>query len=418
MQPLYNEFINFLEDKTNICLNLREGMYWIDNHAIKAFDKKGTSHTIYKYRVDDDLNVFIESKEDILEFETWEETVERNKLRIEIMAEDSIEFIQKTFQEYEGYDFFVLTSTGKDSTVVLDLVNRIKPIQVVFNNTSLDCAGTYKIAKSHKDWIITNPIEGFYQYIERMQYIPSKMSRGCCSLFKEGNHIEHFQNKINKAVWFMGIRNDESNKRADRKDYTVNPKWEGLNWIGCLPIRKWTEYMVWLYILQRNLEVNPKYKQGYRRCGCHVACPYQSEYSWVLDEYFYPNMRNRWTNILKENFIEREIWYKLNCTQSEYIKCWNGGIYREKPTDEVIQEFMNYKGITDVEIAKQYFNKRCEICNKNINDVNLIAMNLKMIGRDTKVFYCKNHLKKELKINDRQYDKLIGDFKSEGCSLF
>lgn len=98
MQPLYNEFINFLEDKTNTCLNLREGMYWIDNHAIKAFDKKGTSHTIYKYRVDDDLNVFIEPKEDILEFETWEETVERNKLRIELWLKIVWSLFRKRFR--------------------------------------------------------------------------------------------------------------------------------------------------------------------------------------------------------------------------------------------------------------------------------------------------------------------------------
>ena len=126
-------------------------------------------------------------------------------------------------------------------------------VKTVFNNTTLDCADTYKIVNKHKnDWIITTPPEGFYQYVERENFIPTRFSRACCSLFKEGNHINHFDD-VEKAIWIMGVRNDESNARSNRQDIEHNPKWGDRNWIGLLPIRKWTELEIWCYIILNNL---------------------------------------------------------------------------------------------------------------------------------------------------------------------
>lgn len=88
----------------------------------------------------------------------------------------------------------MLQSTGKDSIVTEHLCRLSNhTVKTVFNNTTLDCADTYKIVNKHKnDWIITTPPEGFYQYVERENFIPTRFSRACCSLFKEGNHINHF----------------------------------------------------------------------------------------------------------------------------------------------------------------------------------------------------------------------------------
>lgn len=177
-------------------------------------------------------------------------------------------------------------------------------VKTVFNNTTLDCADTYKIVNKHKnDWIITTPPEGFYQYVERENFIPTRFSRACCSLFKEGNHINHFDD-VEKAIWIMGVRNDESNARSSRQDIEHNPKWGDRKWIGLLPIRKWTELEIWCYIILNNLEVNPKYKKGYKRVGCAIACPYSGKSTWYLDKYFYPKMYDRWHRILTKDFIE------------------------------------------------------------------------------------------------------------------
>ena len=80
----------------------------------------------------------------------------------------------------------------------------------MFNNTSLDVADTYKMVKSHQDWIITNPKEGIYKWVKRNNFIPTRISRGCCSIFKEGASIQYFKdNNIDKIIHFMGVRNDE-----------------------------------------------------------------------------------------------------------------------------------------------------------------------------------------------------------------
>ena len=160
-----------------------------------------------------------------------------------------------------------MTSTGKDSMVTLDLVWRFIPdVKVYFNNTSLDTADTYGMVKAHKKWTIINPKIGFYKWIKQEHFIPTRFSRGCCTYFKEGETVNFFKN-IQKLLFFMGVRNDESNERADRQDFSKNPKWGNREWISCLPIRKWSEFMIWLYILKYGVEINPKYKKGYSRVG-------------------------------------------------------------------------------------------------------------------------------------------------------
>lgn len=216
----------------------------------------------------------------------------------------------------------------------------------------------------------------------------------------------------------MGIRNDESNARSNRQDIEHNPKWGDRKWIGLLPIRKWTELEIWCYIILNNLEVNPKYKKGYKRVGCAIACPYSGKSTWYLDKYFYPKMYDRWHRILTKDFIEHGKWCTLNCTLKEYQYCWNGGMVREQPTKEVIEEFMQYKGIDSYEIAEKYFNKKCTCCGKNIRNKDTIAMNLKMHGRNITRFMCKKCLTKELHIDAKKWNGYIRQFKSQGCSLF
>lgn len=421
MQPIYKEFIDFLENQTHMNLNIEEGYYWLDNHAIKYFDNNSNLHILYRYSVNDDLSLKIKRVEkEILPMESWDDTLNKYNDRLVRIENQAKDFIKYTLEvELHQYEPYILTSTGKDSSVVLDLVHKVRPeIKVVFNNTSLDCANTYKIVKSHPDWIVTNPKEGFYQWINRAGFIPTKFSRACCSVFKEGNHIEYFTDKVKKGLWFMGIRNSESAGRADKEDYTFNPRWYDRDWCGALPIRTWSEFDVWLYILKYDLEINPKYKQGYTRAGCHIACPFTTKYIWILDKYFYPNMYERWIDILKKDFVKNERWYKMNCTKEEYLKCWNGGLFRTEPTDEVIKEFMQYKGIEEINIAKQFFDKKCNVCNKNVNATDLAAMNLKLLGEDTKSFYCQKHLCEKMNLNENDYMNYIQEFKNQGCVLF
>lgn len=421
MQPIFKEMIQMWGD-LGYPLPIEEGKYWLENHFICGFTEDGKLHKLYKSKVRDDLTVEVtpyKSSKVNGEFETWEQTIKRYETELAEKERRSLEVIRNAIKEYPNHKRAVFTSTGKDSMVVLDLVQKIDDnARVYFNNTTLDVADTYKMVKAHDDWSIINPDIGFYNYIFKEHFIPSRFSRGCCTVFKEGKTIEYFDSE-QQMLFFMGVRNDESAQRADRQDISRNPKWGDRDWFGCLPIRKWSELDVWLYILKNNLEINPKYRKGYSRVGCGIACPYYTKYTWVLDKYWYRLAYDRWQNILRNSFMQENRWTKLNCTVDEYaIKGWNGGVYRSEPTEEVIQEFMSYKGFSERDVALQYFNKQCAVCGKAERRNEVLAMNLKLLGRNTNQIYCKKHLKELTNMSNEDWNNAVTDFKQQGCALF
>lgn len=224
--------------------------------------------------------------------------------------------------------------------------------------------------------------------------------------------------KNENILLFMGMRNQESNTRSGYGDEIINPEWGKTNWQGILPIREWSEIDVWLYIMWKNIEINPKYKKGYSRVGCAIACPFYGKSTWILDKYWYPTMRKRWENILTKYFINNKGWITFNCTLQEYLtQAWNGGIFRDEPTQKVIDEFVKYTGI-DKQIALQYFNKKCCCCDKRIKHKEVLSMNLKVNGRQVNKFYCKKCLMKEFDWNKEDWDKQVALFKTQGCALF
>lgn len=424
MQPIWNEQITMWRD-LGIEIPIDEGTYWINNSVIKAYDSvTGELCNLYRITVHDDLTVTCKRHKDYKRhvgkvFETWEQTVHRNVDRLIQLETESVGLLREAQTRYPDHKRIVLTSTGKDSSVAehiayLSGMNK-ENSHVVFNNTTLDVADTYRFVKK-RGYTVTNPAEGFYQYIKRMKFIPTRFSRGCCTIFKEGNFKQAFQNE-DKLLVVSGVRNAESPNRSAYEDYTHNPKYPD-EWISVLPIRKWTDDDIWLYILYRGIEVNDKYKKGYQRVGCAIACPYYTKSTWVLDKYWYPKLYERWHKILDEVFVDGERWTKLNCTQQEYHTCWNGGLLRQEPTDEVIHEFMAHKGLTDVDVAKQYFNKQCAVCGANVRQPEVVAMNLKMHGRQTNAIYCKKHLMEQLGWTKDMWDSRIKDFKRQGCNLF
>lgn len=303
--------------------------------------------------------------------------------------------------------------------VTCHLVRSLYPDTLaVFNNTSLDCADTYKMVKKFPNCQIMNPDKGFYQYVEFGNMIPTRFSRFCCRIFKVGVMVSQLDRNHSYLLW-MGMRNEESSTRSDYQDEWINTQeWGDTCWQGILPIRKWTELDVWLYTIWKNIDVNPKYKKGYSRVGCAIACPYYSKSTWILDKYWYPKMYQRWRDILKEDFVKNKKWLIMNCTLNEYLtQAWSGGTFRDEPTDETVSEFAQYNGL-NFDVAARYFNRKC--CNRNnrIKSKEVLSMNMKMYGRNINKFYCKKCLMKDLNWNNGIWDKKVSDFKSQGCALF
>lgn len=254
--------------------------------------------------------------------------------------------------------------------------------------------------------------------------IPSRFNRFCCNYFKEKPTIEYFDEK-SSLTFLFGMRNQESSKRSNYQDIWRNEKWGNRDWFAILPIRQWSEFEVWLYILSEGIEINDKYRYGYDRVGCGIACPNYTKYTWVLDKYWYTSMYNRWRQILRDDFIDNNKWLIMNCTLDEYVtKAWTGGVFRVEPTEEVVEEYASYAGL-NIDVARKYFNRYCSsgCINKmrnplRIKDKYTIGMNMKLFGRNIERFMCKKCLMKSLGWSNAQWDEQINLFKLQGCQLF
>lgn len=417
MLPIFNEYIKFLNKNTDELKFLKEGYYWYDKSIIKAFDVNGNLNKIARIYYTDDLKINVKhyNYKDI-KLESWMDTIERYKEELIELENNSKELILNSLQNYPDRIVSVLSSGGKDSSVTTHLVRSIYPeVKIIFNNTSLDCADTYLHIKKEDNLTIINPKEGFYQWRKRLNFIPTRFARACCNIFKEGAMVDCLS-KDDKYLFFMGMRNQESSKRSNYGDEWKNHKWEGRDWDAILPIRKWSELQIWLYILKNNIDINPKYKKGYSRVGCAIACPYYTKSTWVLDKYWYPKAYDRWQEILKNDFVNNNKDLIMNCTEDEYMTCWNGGILREEPTQEVIDYFANRNGL-DINVATNYFGHKCKECDKKIKHKEVIGMNMKFGGRNISDMYCKKHLKEKLKLDEEQWNYYVETFKQQGCEL-
>ena len=410
--------------------NIQEGTYWIDNQIIKAFDHQGSICFLYRVKVDENLSVVISEHKDFKEhkdktFQTWQQTTEQLSQRLDDLENDSIRLLQSQKDERR---IIVLNSTGKDSVVTQHLAELAElNFEVYFNVTTLDVVESNRMAKEQgykKIYPNTEKYGGFYQYIKRENIVPSRLNRFCCKYFKEDPTINSFDAN-EKILFLLGMRNDESNARSGYTDIWINNKWGNRDWVGILPIRKWTDLDVWLYIFREEIAFNPKYTYGYDRVGCGIACPNYTKTTWVLDQYYYPTMYQRWRDILKGDFVKNNKWIIMNCTIDEYVKGgWTGGVYRSEPTDEAIKEYADYSGL-DIEVAAKYFNRYCMNGCKNkrgmplkIKDKHTLAMNMKYHGRNIEKFVCKKCLMKSIGVDKDDWDKKVEDFERQGCALF
>jgi phosphoadenosine phosphosulfate reductase len=354
--------------------------------------------------------------DDKCKFLTHDELAQYHEQHLQEIEKESLDVIKEFVDKYSQHQIRICSSEGKDSTITKHLVRRVDPSsKVLFSNTTLDTAETYLSIKRDPNHEIINPTHGFYQWRKESNFIPTRFGRACCRIFKEGAMNDKL-NQNDKYLFFYGMRNDESKTRADYQYEWKNEKWVTDNWVGVLPIRKWSDLDVWLYILWKKLDFNKLYTYGYGRVGCIVACPFRTDYENIIDREFLSGYHKRWQEILRQDFLDNQKWPVLNCTLDEYLNgAWKAGMVREEPTDEVVKEFADHKGI-EVDVARRYFNQQCN-CGKKVNK-NEAALSMKYLGRNTKQIMCMSCLSKCLDRDKTQLRQDIKEFKKQGCSLF
>lgn len=445
MKPIFSEEKEFLEWKLGI--NLQENC-WRDGSKLylNHFDNKP----------------FLTFKVDLLNYDInikkYEEPVHKNytleeeyNLIKDILEDKVKESIRKT-KEYILNNLeckrFVSISGGKDSDVMKNIVdlsveelNR-EGYSIDYNliafNTSNDTAQTYLHLKQHhgmnKENIISPEI-GFYQWIKEKKnyFTPSRFVRNCCSTYKEGQ-LSSIMGKDENTLTFLGMRCLESQKRS-HYDWDLNKSQVASggklnvpnNWKRFLPIVKWTDAEVWLYILNRNLTYNKMYNLGFNRIGC-LICPYESDYVELLIKYNYPKAWSKWVDILKKGY---EIYAVEKRLKWELLEWCEGGRWKsatskeselttKKATPERVKELAELKGISE-NLARKYFKKECK-CGKKLNPTE-VAMFLKLTGRyeyveDNRTYLCKKCLSELLGISTKEYKEKTIEFFNEGCELF
>ena len=304
-------------------------------------------------------------------------------------------------------------SGGKDSTVAshmsMDICEKYGNVRVLFGNTTNETHYTYRYVKEmYGDKLeIANPKEGFYGWCLKTGIVPSRLTRSCCGIFKEGN-IAHYLDEDKKTLQVCGIRRDESKTRSEYTQEKVNTKWgvkQKENWKFYFPIIEFDDLDVWCYILFHTINYNYLYRFGYSRVGC-TNCPYRSEYETELNKHFLTYYDEYWKSILSTIFMRDGLAINMNCTLQEFLDgAWKAGIVREEPTDEVIQEFADFKDIS-FEQAKKYFKaNRCS-CGKRLSK-DVIALNMKLLGRNTEGRMCLKCLAEFLGTTKQELKKQI-----------
>jgi phosphoadenosine phosphosulfate reductase len=188
----------------------------------------------------------------------------------------AIERIQ-TFVPEEGY--YVAFSGGKDSQVVLDLVEQsgVK-FDAHMNLTTVDPPELLRFVREHYSRVtLERPDTSMYKLIVKKRIPPTRMVRYCCDFLKErgggGRHV------------VTGIRWAESPRRAKR--HMVESCYRDKTKVFVNPIVDWSDADVWEYIRGRGLPYCSLYDEGFARLGC-VMCPLTGNQTMKTDAARWP----------------------------------------------------------------------------------------------------------------------------------
>lgn len=204
--------------------------------------------------------------------------------------------IYATFKAYRNkVDLFYLAfSGGKDSMVMLDLVQRALPhdsFEVIFGDTTMEISDTYKTVDETKKifsdlkW---HTARAPFDALDSWKFMgpPARKIRWCCSVHKASPSLfkvkeiiaERRKSPVGdvknfRAMAFIGVRAEESETRSNYDKISVSRKHPAQ--INFYPILQWTTAEIFLYLFAENLPFNQVYRNGLPRVGCKL-CPMSS----------------------------------------------------------------------------------------------------------------------------------------------
>ena len=252
--------------------------------------------------------------------------------------------------------FYNTFSGGKDSQCLYHLVKLAGvKAKTHMNLTSVDPPEVIRFVKQqYPDVELIKPRMSIYDMAKKKHILPTMRVRWCCAEFKETSGAG--------KVTLIGIRREESARRAKRQEISANIKgkryeetfdqWseheekmvtcvDGKDKILVSPIINWTERDVWEFLNSNGISHCELYDQGYTRIGC-ICCPMS-------------NLRKkrkeieRWPHV-KRNWIKTIQWLKDNGYNSRAeesaetgFRWWiSGKSFAKFYADDFLQQKINF----------------------------------------------------------------------------
>jgi phosphoadenosine phosphosulfate reductase len=216
--------------------------------------------------------------------------------------------LKTTYETYLRYKektsiFYVAFSGGKDSVVMLDLIQRAIPhdsFVVVFGNTTMEMSVTYNtVAEAKKRWSELEWYEAKAPFDAQESWMklgyPARKLRWCCNVHKTAPSIQVLRkihekrypgdSKPFRVMVFDGVRAEESDARSTYSMVSEGNKHAVQ--FNCSPILEWNTTELFIYLFANKLPINELYRYGSHRVGCKL-CPMGADWYECVLNHVYP----------------------------------------------------------------------------------------------------------------------------------